>query len=453
MDLKTERLSLFFEKIKTIGFWQRVFSWKPLRVLSYEAYEEFRKLVEANGRITIVLEDAKRKGELLENDRTHLSNHKIELEQQMMQLRQDIGERDVLINKLQLGEAAREERIEHLQKQLATRQQEMDRLSGELKNAIGESTRLRDDNTRYRETEEQRKKEFETNARTLNQIRDQILGDRKKEQDEKQHVQIQNLVAMKDGWARHEESVKSVMKRLCEKHIIEYVDAVPFAGNPDNTIRICGEYVIFDAKSPGSDDLNNFPLYIRAQAESVRKYVKEEGVKKNIYFVVPSNVSEAFDQFCHNMGDYTVFIVTLDALEPILLSLKKIEEYEFIEQLNPEERDAICRLIGKFAHVAKRRIQIDQFFEWQLLEVLSRCKADLPPEIFEKVIEYERSEKLNPPQEKRVKQILTQDLEQDGQKIQREATAKGIVIPRTLQREIGQLPLYLEDEPGKRDRE
>ena len=77
------------------------------------------------------------------------------------------------------------------------------------------------------------------------------------------------------------------------------------------------------------------------------------------------------------MGDYNVFVITIDSLEPIILSLKKIEEYEFAEQLSPEERDNICRIIGKFAHTTKRKIQVDQFFTNQFIELLVKCKNDL----------------------------------------------------------------------------
>jgi hypothetical protein len=146
------------------------------------------------------------------------------------------------------------------------------------------------------------------------------------------------------------------------------------------------------------------------------------------------------------MADYNVFIVTTAVLEPLILSLKKLEEYKFINELSPEERDNICRVIGKFAHLTKRRIQIDQFFEWQFLEMLSKCKSDLPDDVLNKVVEYERSEKLNPPIEKRAKLISAKELETESQKIRKEAEAKAIVFPASMQQEIKSLPLY-SDEP------
>lgn len=151
------------------------------------------------------------------------------------------------------------------------------------------------------------------------------------------------------------------------------------------------------------------------------------------------------------MADYNVYLVTLDVLEPLILSLKKIEEYEFVNQMSPEERENICRIIGKFAHITKRRIQIDHFFAWEFLEVLTKCKVDLPKEILEKVIEFEKAEKLNPPQERRSKQILTKDLQSDSDKIQREAEAKEIIFPPSIQSKIKDLPLYEGEQKGSNE--
>ncbi len=39
-----EKLHLFFAKIREVTFWQRLFSWRSIRNLSYDAFEEFRSL-------------------------------------------------------------------------------------------------------------------------------------------------------------------------------------------------------------------------------------------------------------------------------------------------------------------------------------------------------------------------------------------------------------------------
>jgi hypothetical protein len=237
---------------------------------------------------------------------------------------------------------------------------------------------------------------------------------------------------MKKQWAVHEVEVEQCIKMICQTHLITYVDKVPFKGSPDNTLEICKEYIIFDSKSPANDDLTNFPKYIKDQTDGVKKYAKFEEVKKDIYLVVPTNTIDVIPKRSYNMGDYNVFIITKDALEPVILSLKKIEEYEFAEQLSPEERDNICRVIGRFAHSTKRKIQIDQYFANHFLELLKKCKNELPHEILETVIEFEKAEKLNPPVERRAKQILTKELSEQSSNINKEAEIREVQIPNNF---------------------
>ena len=234
---------------------------------------------------------------------------------------------------------------------------------------------------------------------------------------------------MKKLWSEHQLDVEQTIKMICQNHLIKYVDKVPFIGNPDNTIEICEEYIIFDAKSPANDDLSNFPKYIKNQTDNVKKYANQEAVKKDIFLVIPSNTFGTISQLTYNMGDYNVYVITKDSLEPIILSLKKIEEYEFADQLSPEERDNICRVIGKFAHTTKRKIQVDQFFTNQFIELLVKCKNDLPEDLLRSIIEFEKAEKLNPPPEKRTKQILTKDLKEKNESINAEARLREIEIP------------------------
>jgi hypothetical protein len=188
---------------------------------------------------------------------------------------------------------------------------------------------------------------------------------------------------------------------------------------------------------------SNFPIYIKDQAEKAKKYANQENIKKWIFFVVPANTLEVIKTFVYHLADYQAFVVTIDALEPILLSLKKVEEYEFADQLSPEERENICRILGKFAHLSKRRIQVDTFFINQFMELAYKCESDLPPDVLEKAIEFERAEKLNPPMEKRAKAIPMAELEKSLTKIQNDAGNKGISLEHgSLTDGLNGVPLY-----------
>jgi len=82
------------------------------------------------------------------------------------------------------------------------------------------------------------------------------------------------------------------------------------------------------------------------------------------------------------------------------------------------------------------------------LEVINKCETDLPGDILVKVSEYEKSDKLNPPREERVKQILTKDLAEETSRTQKEGEQKGIAFPSSLQRDIKTLPLYEDKDAG-----
>jgi len=442
MDAQFERLNLFFDRIKNVSFWQRIFSWRQMRSLSYEAYEEFRTLVAFADQAAKEINQLKEATTVLESDGEHFKSDKMKLENSFESLQRKLDTNEKELSSLKASDASKGETIRMSERKINDQQRELTSLREKLEQFTKDLSQVRQENAIFEKTKDDRRTQYETSAATLTVIREQIQNDRKMEQEQRARQKIERLESMKEMWAKHQEKVKNVIKMICERHTIEYVEKVPFKGSPDNSIKICDEFVVFDAKSPSSDDLKNFPSYIKTQTDSVKKYAKEENVRRDIFLVIPSNTVDAIEQFSYNMGDYNVYVVTLDVLEPLMLTLKKIEAYEFVEQLTPEERENVCRIIGKFAHMAKRRIQIDQFFAWELLDVLTKCKADLPREILEKVIEFEKSEKLNPPQERRAKQIPIAELESDTEKIRKEAQAKAVIFPLSLQKDLNKLPLY-----------
>lgn len=276
-------------------------------------------------------------------------------------------------------------------------------------------------------------KEYQREVAQVSQVKKDLDAERGRIQDSKLKEKEDEFEKLKIQWSSHETFVEQKIKMLCQTHLVDYIEEVPFKGKPDNTINICGEYIIFDAKSPANDDLTNFPKYIKRETDNLKKYASQESVRKEIFLVVPSNTIEHISQLTYNLGDYKVYVITIDSLEPIILSLKKIEEYEFAEQLSPEERENICRVIGRFAHTTKRKIQIDQFFANQFIELLVKCKNDLPKDLLESVIEFEKAEKLNPPSERRSKQILTKELKSKNESINAEAQVRQISIPESFE--------------------
>lgn len=66
----------------------------------------------------------------------------------------------------------------------------------------------------------------------------------------------------------------------------------------------------------------------------------------------------------------------------------------------------------------------------------------MPTDIHDKVLDFERSEKLNPRVDKRAKSINTKELENDSLKIDKEADAKGVIISNKISTTSHSVSLY-----------
>lgn len=292
-----------------------------------------------------------------------------------------------------------------------------------------ERNSLKNENIAYQKAEEGRQKEVSKSIESALTLQKSLENEKVRLNDERVQEKADSLEKMKQTWSNHERDVQNHLQLICKNNVITYISQEEFPhprNKPDSSIEIMDQLIVFDAKSPANDDLSNFPKYIKNQTENLKKYAKHDNVKNDLFLVIPSNTLEVIDQFHYNIGDYNVYIITKDALEPIVLSLKKIEEYEFAEKLSPEERDNVCRIIGKFAHTTKRRIQIDEFFAREFLDTLTKAGSQLPKDILENVIKFENAEKLNPPMEKRNKKILAKDLKEQVDKLEKEMEIREI---------------------------
>ncbi|RLD27654.1 MAG: hypothetical protein DRI75_08935 [Bacteroidetes bacterium] len=303
------------------------------------------------------------------------------------------------------------------------------KLEVSIKNVEKERNDLKDENTTLKKDEDIRINESKKAIDSANILIKSVEKEKERLNDERVEKERSRLEALKETWNNHEKDVENHIRLLCKNNVVSYIEQndFPYAGKkPDNTIEILEQYIIFDAKSPANEDLNNFPKYLKTQTENLKKYAKHENVKNDLFLVIPSNTLSVIKEFTYNIGDYNVYVISKDSLEPIILSLKKIEEYEFADKLSPEERDDICRIIGKFAHTTKRKIQIEMYFMEEFLDILKKSKNLLPKEILKRVIEFENAVKLNPPMEKRKKQILTKDLIDDVNQIKKEIELREI---------------------------
>jgi len=490
-----EHLGRFLERIKNVGFFERLFSWKTIVSLGYDAYGEYqqiqntlRKKDQDIADLTAHVRDISKDLELQKQTLGQAQNDLIKEQNRVQSLNDKVSEKESARAKL---EATLSETITNTDETILRLKEDLVNLKSkneELVNKIGEreneagglresdkknteyiqnlnenisslTTKIELLNTLYteaketiaklRENEEERGRLYEARVTELNALKKQLDDDRLRVQQEHDAEIHKKFEEMEQTWRKHEEVVEQSLRSICQRHTIEYCDKEKFpfsTKKPDNAIIIADQYVIFDAKSPkNSDELGNFRNYIKIQAEAAKKYAKEENVKKDIFLVVPANTLQFLEDYHLDMADYQVYVVTHECLEPVVLALRKVEDYQFVDQLSPEDRENICHVIGKFAHATKRRMQIDTYFFNEFLGLLRSCES-LPEDIMKKVVEFEKAEKMNPPMEKRKKLIPTKDLEHEVKSITKKAEAYEIDVTAVTKEKIETIPLdkYLE---------
>jgi len=442
----SDNLRALFENIKSLGFFGRLFGWNRIRIMNSAAINEYNTLNnevnalydhnrQVQNQLRTVSQDLEHQKSLLSDLRT---DYEI-LKNTDVNLTQVLRSRDVDLGALKESETKNSKRITELDKEINLK-------NFEIQNLVQEKIEQERLLSAFREADQQKQEHYEHKITELNALKKQLDDDRIRLQEEREEEVRIRFEKMRATWRNHEDNVEELIRSICSRHQIQYIDKehVPFKGSPDNTLKIADEYIIFDAKSPLSDDPGNFPAYIRQQTEQLKKYAKEPDVHKSLFLVVPSNTLDTIDQFYYNLADYVVHIVTADALEPVIMGLKKIEDYEFAQQLRPEERENICRVIGKFAHATKRRIQIDSYFCGEFINILNNCDC-LPDEILEKTRDFERSDKMNPPLEKRAKLISPDQLKKDVHRIRSDADGQEIDVVGTGA-VMETLPLYKTDD-------
>ena len=438
-----ENLRRFFERIKNVGFFERLFSWKTVVSLGYDAFGEYQRMQDLQQQHGQEITDLAAQNRELVLNSEHRGQQLVQLQQDLValaakneDLNQKLNERENKAGALLESDKKNRELIQKLGADITALTARNDLLNVQYTESQKTLSQLRQkDEERVRE-HDQRITEITTLKRQLDDDRLRVQADR----DAEIHSRYEE---MELTWKRHEETVEASLRNICRTHNIEYCDKekFPYTGKPDNSLVICDQYIIFDAKSPkDSGELGNFPQYIKAQAEAVKKYTKAGNVKKDIFLVVPANTVTTLSEFHYDMADWQVYVVTEDCLEPVILALQKIEDYEFAEKLNPEDRENICRVIGKFAHATKRRIQIDNFFCSEFIELLQSCDT-LPDEIKQKVLDFEMAEKMNPPMDKRTKKIPIRELAHDVKVIGKEAEAREIDVTAVTKEKIETITL------------
>ena len=363
------------KEIITSSMWSRIFYWNNIVVFM--------------GELKAIMENVIPKNDQLEKEK-HLGDDKISRLETDYRTEQKLKEKleteiEILKNKLDVLLPLKSKNIE---------------LTTEL-NTLKQEENSKD---RQRDSVISKYEQFENNARER---------EAKKEKEEQIRFEEQQE-RLKRTWQDHEINVNKQIKFICQEESIKFIDEWPHDKKPDNVIQICNEYIVFDAKSPRNDDLDNFPNYIKNQVSALSKYADHKDVKKHLFLVVPENAMSVLNMLTYNDSNYCVHVISPQALDITMWALKQIELYEFAEKLSPEDRENLARAVAGSMNYIKRMIQINSDMNdsgIQLTEqIMNLISKDSLKSIRNKALEYEKGDIINASQQKRGKII---DLEKE----------------------------------------
>lgn len=217
-------------------------------------------------------------------------------------------------------------------------------------------------------------------------------------------------------WNDHENTVISALTDLCKLPHLQFKaysnNSLPddFDGSlkPDFLIDFLDQYVIFDAKASKAQSLQTYiDEAVKKTAEKVRKNAK---IYPHIFLVVPTEAIGELKKLIYAKDEYYFYIVSREALAPILASLKRISTYELAETLDPQKRENIINMIAELAaHISYRNAH--EILLTKMGAVTLERVAQIDPEIAGDV-EQKKSEKkisqLAPSEIKRLAQSLSE---------------------------------------------
>ncbi|MDR0438742.1 MAG: hypothetical protein LBH02_00790 [Methanocalculaceae archaeon] len=478
----SDNLGAFFGKIHRAGTGARLFSWKKICDVAIVAEEECKVLIENLSQAQQKLAEMEGLAALREAEIGDLNSHLVEMKSLNENLHDDVGnlsdELKILRNKLdemtriasanansakqwETEEGARQAELTILNDQYkelstahATLSNEHDALIADLSAertahlADNDQARTFREQYLYREKEiDDLRKELNATTRKLTVQQDEIDGyvkerDAKyaalaveaerlntlstKFEEEKKVAEIATRQNMMEIFARHQIHVGEILAKICEELHLDLKTETTYRGisHPNFAVLVNNSYVFFNTVSPASPDkIADITRHVTEKATELLEAAKEDGVRGEAYLVVPSEIAADLTKFVFESVRCTVFVVTPEALQAIVSTLKRIEDYEFSRQITPFELDQICRFIGELSHMTKRKIALDTYFSNEMLEILQRTE-NLPTDVAINIIGYENVTRMNPPVERDAAVLTVPSLSAKIQKLEKAILAR-----------------------------
>ena len=146
------------------------------------------------------------------------------------------------------------------------------------------------------------------------------------------------------------------MKEICQKPSLlvpnfdnNLPDDFDTSSKPDFMIRLLDQYVVFDPKLSKPENLQTYlATQAKKTADKLRKSSSFDRIYKSVFFIVPSVALQYLRQYSFYEQGFMFYIIPTESFEPVLTTLKRLEEYDLADKYDPQERENIVNLIAAF---------------------------------------------------------------------------------------------------------
>ena len=274
-------------------------------------------------------------------------------------------------------------------------------LESEYKATIKERDGLGTRIAKFEAEDDRRQKKHEEMITHQEAARKTLEDEKLRVRREDEERKARELAERDRTWNDHEQNVIALLGDLCKKPQFGFETYdntnLPegFHGKlkPDFMIGFLNQYVVFDAKVSRSQDLQN---YVKdAVKKTAAKVKSNEEIYRTIFLVVPTVAVSTLTQTAFYEEGFTFYIVSPEALEPILASLKKIEQYEFAQEMDPQERENIVELLADFDFHISTRNAVDFHLLQHGIETLGKLRGKDSKLLQEVIIKRQKMRNLN----------------------------------------------------------
>lgn len=343
-----------------------------------------------------------------------------------------------------------EKDVATIKKDLEAERAEKNKLSGANKQMFAETTRLKaemDSVSRERDSLQKMMTKMETTREQQEREHHKLIEKQEAAlvalQEERKRVLDDEVAAKQEEeeerdrlWNDHENTVIATLIDLCKQPQLQFrtytnnnlPDDFDGSLKPDFLIDFLNQYVLFDAKVSKAENLQ---VYIDDQVKKTTDKIKKNSkIYPHVFLVVPAEAIGKLKKLMYAKDQYYFYVVSREALSPILAMLKRISTYELAETLDPQKRENIINMIAELAtHISYRNAHelILTKMGADTLDRVSRTDPELASEVEQK----RQEKKFSTLQLSEIKRIAASLTEQNNE-IQDLASPKAPVTKKDL---------------------